>query len=154
MEPIHYVGCAAPAALLFQNGTLDTQVRPADTLRYQRAGSEPKTIRWYEADHSLNMQASLDTARWLGEIVGIAGVRMAFPTSLRVVLAVWFLLTLISLVCLACLAGALLTYSFHWWLIRRGVIRWGADPTGPVKRSPGGWHGISRPPSSSWRSLC
>jgi hypothetical protein len=111
IEPIHYVGCAAPAALLFQNGTLDTQVRPADALRYQRAGSEPKTIRWYEAGHGLNMQASLELAKWLGQIVGIAGVRMAFPASLRVVLAVWFLLALISLAFLAV------------WLWRTGAPR-------------------------------
>jgi 7,8-dihydro-6-hydroxymethylpterin-pyrophosphokinase len=26
IEPIHYVGCASPAALLFQNGTLDLDI--------------------------------------------------------------------------------------------------------------------------------
>jgi len=41
IEPIHYIGCASPAALLFQNGTLDTSSTPADALRYQKAGSEP-----------------------------------------------------------------------------------------------------------------
>jgi len=34
IEPIHYVGHAAPAALLFQNGTEDDAVPPADGLRY------------------------------------------------------------------------------------------------------------------------
>ena len=44
IEPIHYVGHATPAALLFQNGTTDEAVLPADALRYQEAGSEPKVM--------------------------------------------------------------------------------------------------------------
>lgn len=47
IEPIHYVGCASPAALLFQNGTLDVLVSPRDGLRYQEAESEPKAVCWY-----------------------------------------------------------------------------------------------------------
>ncbi len=98
IEPIHYVGCAAPAALLFQNGTLDTQVRPADALRYQQAGSQPKTILWYEAGHGLNAQAMKDQAQWLGKLVGIASCRMTFPAYLKFILVAWFLLTAGSLV--------------------------------------------------------
>jgi dienelactone hydrolase len=97
IESLHYVGCAAPAALLFQNGTLDTMVPPADALRYQRAGSEPKTIRWYEADHGLNLEAYQDQAEWLRARIGIASYRMAYPFSLRIALIAWFLLTLVSL---------------------------------------------------------
>ncbi len=39
IEPIHFVGQAAPAALLFQNGLQDQLVPPGDALRYQIAGS-------------------------------------------------------------------------------------------------------------------
>ena len=101
IEPIHYVGCAAPAALLFQNGTLDEMVAPADALRYQQAGSEPKTIRWYAAGHALNGQAYRDQAEWLRNTIGIAGRGAAFPLSVRVVLIAWFLLTAGSLAFLA-----------------------------------------------------
>jgi poly(3-hydroxybutyrate) depolymerase len=97
IEPIHYVGCAAPAALLFQNSTLDEMVAPADALRYQRAGSEPKTIRWYAAGHALNGQAYRDQAEWLRKAIGIASRRAAFPLGVRVVLIAWFLLTAGSL---------------------------------------------------------
>jgi len=97
IEPIHYVGCAAPAALLFQNGTKDTQVRPADALRYQQAGSEPKTVQWYEAGHSLAPQAYRDQAEWLSDLIGIANYRLAFPLRVQVILAAWFLLTAGSL---------------------------------------------------------
>ena len=103
IEPIHYVGCAAPAALLFQNGTLDTSVPPADALRYQRAGSEPKTIRWYVADHGLNWEAYQDQAEWLKALIGIAGRQLAFPFGLRVALIVWAVLAVLSLILLAVL---------------------------------------------------
>ena len=101
IEPIHYVGCAAPAALLFQNSTLDEMVAPADALRYQQAGSQPKTIRWYAAGHGLEMAAYRDQAEWLRELIGIASYRLAFPASLKIVLAAWFLLTAGSLAFLA-----------------------------------------------------
>jgi dienelactone hydrolase len=65
IEPIHYVGHAAPAALLFQNGTQDGMVPPSDAARYQEAGSEPRTIIWYESGHVLPPHSMLDQARWL-----------------------------------------------------------------------------------------
>lgn len=33
IEPIHYVGCASPAALLFQNGTLDIYIMVVGVLK-------------------------------------------------------------------------------------------------------------------------
>lgn len=108
IEPIRYVGGAAPAALLFQNGTLDTQVPPADALRYQRAGSEPKTVLWYEADHGLSTEAYQDQAEWLRETVGIAGRRAAFPFRVRIVLIAWVLAA----------AGSLGFVAFDLWRTR------------------------------------
>jgi uncharacterized protein len=98
IEPIHYVSCASPAALLFQSGTLDTTVPPADAQRYQNAGSAPKTIRWYESGHNLPPQAYRDQADWLSRIIGIASYRMAFPQNIRGALVGWFLLTALGLV--------------------------------------------------------
>ena len=72
IEPIHYVGCASPAALLFQNGTLDAAVPPVDGLRYQEAGSEPKAVCWYRAGHALDVTAYFDQAEWLSERIGIS----------------------------------------------------------------------------------
>jgi dienelactone hydrolase len=71
IEPIHYVGHAAPAALLFQNGIQDQMVPLSDGARYQEAGSEPKTIMWYESGHFLPRQSVLDQARWLRQYTGI-----------------------------------------------------------------------------------
>jgi dienelactone hydrolase len=87
IEPIHYVGCASPAALLFQNGTMDTAVPPADGLRYQVAGSEPKTVRWYQAGHSLNTAALQDQVEWLAEMIGISAGPLAVPVDPQVLAA-------------------------------------------------------------------
>ncbi len=76
IEPIHYVGHASPAALLFQNGTMDELVPPADALRYQEAGSEPKTMLWYEAGHGISSAAADDTVAWLQEH-GVLGQHQA-----------------------------------------------------------------------------
>ena len=87
IEPIHYVRCAAPAALLFQNGTLDAMVPPADGLRYQEAGSEPKTTCWYRVGHALDATAYRDQAEWLSERIGISVVRLAVPVDPQILAA-------------------------------------------------------------------
>jgi hypothetical protein len=87
IEPIHYVGCASPAALLFQNGTLDIWSTPADALRYQEAGSEPKTVLWYCAGHGLNPVALKDQAEWLSEMIGISVECPAVPVDPQILAA-------------------------------------------------------------------
>ncbi len=69
-EPLHFVGLAAPAALLFQNGLYDTYVPPHDALRFYTAASEPKTIKWYPAGHGLPWQFVADAANWLQPYLG------------------------------------------------------------------------------------
>lgn len=71
VQPIHYIGHAAPSALLFQNGRQDAFMPVPSVERYFAAASEPKTLRWYEAGHALNAQAFLDRAVWLKERLGI-----------------------------------------------------------------------------------
>jgi dienelactone hydrolase len=69
-EPLHFVGRAAPAALLFQNGINDTYVPPHDALRFYTAASEPKTMIWYEAGHELPWSFVEDAAEWLQPYLG------------------------------------------------------------------------------------
>ena len=71
IEPIHWVGHAAPAHLLFQNGRSDTMVPEADGRAYQEVGSEPKKVLWYDAGHQLSDQAARDRYTWLAEQIGI-----------------------------------------------------------------------------------
>ncbi|HBL31272.1 MAG TPA: hypothetical protein DD490_30970 [Acidobacteria bacterium] len=71
IEPIRWVGHAAPAHLLFQNGRQDNLVPEADGRAYQAAGSEPKTVLWYDAGHQLNEQADRDRHLWLAQVIGL-----------------------------------------------------------------------------------
>lgn len=71
VEPIHFVGRAAPAHLLLQNGRTDEAVPADDGKAYQEAASEPKTLLWYDAGHRLNDQATQDRHDWLAKEIGL-----------------------------------------------------------------------------------
>jgi uncharacterized protein len=62
---VHYVGHAAPAALLLQNALRDATFTEQDANDLYQAASDPKVIRWYDADHNLNDQARRDRDEWL-----------------------------------------------------------------------------------------
>jgi dienelactone hydrolase len=72
-DPLRYVGHAAPAALFFQNGLSDTVVPRSALAALSKAGSRPKRVRWYRADHALNAQAFRDQLAWLSDRLGIRG---------------------------------------------------------------------------------
>ena len=68
----------------------------------------------------------------LDEVLVIAGAYPPMTALIRFFIewtvAIGFDLTYAPLwggLSLACLAGTLVTYPFHLWMIRRGVIRWG-----------------------------
>ena len=71
IDPIHFIEKAAPAALLFQLAREDAF--PHDTLMaYAEAGSEPKRIAWYDADHySVNEIGRDDRIEWLQSKLGL-----------------------------------------------------------------------------------
>jgi dienelactone hydrolase len=69
-ESLHFIGRAAPAALLFQNALYDGHSLPHDAIRYQTAASEPKTVMWYDSGHGLPWQSVIDAAKWLQPYLG------------------------------------------------------------------------------------
>jgi fermentation-respiration switch protein FrsA (DUF1100 family) len=71
IEPIRFVPHASPTALLLQNGRSDNLVPAADAEDVHAAAPEPKTIRWYNAGHSLNQQALFDRHEWLNGQIGL-----------------------------------------------------------------------------------
>jgi dienelactone hydrolase len=71
IEPIRFIGHASPTALLLQSGRLDNLVPEADAEALHAAAPVPKTIRWYDAGHGLNLQAAWDRHDWLHEQVGL-----------------------------------------------------------------------------------
>lgn len=79
IEPIRFVGLAAPRPLFFQNANHDDYVTRDNALRYHAAASEPKRVRWYDLDHSLGAEAAVDGAAWLEPIIGIDLDLFVFP---------------------------------------------------------------------------
>jgi dienelactone hydrolase len=73
IDPLSYVGRARPSALFFPDGLADTVVPHVQLADLAAAGSEPKRIRWYHADHSLNARAFRDQLAWLSQELGIRG---------------------------------------------------------------------------------
>lgn len=72
VDPIHYIGHAAPSALFFQFGLQDKFFPRQHFLDYYQAGSEPKSIKWYEADHyRLNEEGRHDRVEWLRAEIGL-----------------------------------------------------------------------------------
>ncbi len=71
IEPIRFIPHASPTALLLQNGRSDNLVPPADAEALHAAAPEPRTIRWYNAGHSLNQQALFDRHEWLNGQIGL-----------------------------------------------------------------------------------
>ena len=72
VDAIHFIGHAAPAALLFQFARRDQFISEQEALRYWSAASEPREIRWYDTDHFFNDQARQDRLAWLGERLGLS----------------------------------------------------------------------------------
>jgi dienelactone hydrolase len=71
IEPIRFVGRAAPAALLLQSARNDQYVPVTSAEAWREAASEPKTTKWYDAQHALNAEAFADQRTWLAGHVGI-----------------------------------------------------------------------------------
>jgi uncharacterized protein len=70
-DGVNYVPYAAPAALLFQNGTQDPFTPKQEALALHTAGSEPKTVKWYRAGHELDDAAFADRTAWLEQQLGL-----------------------------------------------------------------------------------
>jgi dienelactone hydrolase len=102
VEPLHFVGRASHAPLLFQNGLQDPLVSLSDAARYHEAASEPKRVLWYEAGHDLPRQAYVDQIVWLQRYIGddLRWLGASYRGSALVLdrlLVIWFFLTVGSL---------------------------------------------------------
>ena len=73
VDPLRYIGRAAPAALFFQDGLRDAIVPRNALLALSRAGSRPKRLRWYDAGHPLDRRAYHDQLVWLSARLGLDG---------------------------------------------------------------------------------
>ena len=72
LAPQTYVGQAAPTPLLFQFGLQDHAFPREQFVAFAAAGSEPKVVKWYCADHSLAEPAAWrDRVAWLCAQLGV-----------------------------------------------------------------------------------
>jgi predicted esterase len=67
LDPITHIPNLSPAPILFQFGTDDPHVPKERAEEFFSAADEPKALRWYEAGHGLNANATADRMNWLKE---------------------------------------------------------------------------------------
>ena len=70
-DPGPYVEKAAPAAVFLQYATQEDFLTPARAKEYAANVSEPKTLKIYDAPHSLNAEARRDRVAFLSEVLGV-----------------------------------------------------------------------------------
>ena len=69
IDPVYYLGRAAPSVLFFQVGRRDEFFPNGKLLDYAEAGSEPKFVKWYDTEHYFKNceEAQRDRLEWLQE---------------------------------------------------------------------------------------
>ena len=70
IEPVRYIGRAAPASIFFQFARHDRSVTAADSEELHRAFTGEKTVTWYDTPHALDAKAYVDQLDWLSRTVG------------------------------------------------------------------------------------
>jgi dienelactone hydrolase len=72
LDPVRFIGAAAPAPVLLQFSSHDQYVPPEKAERFFQAASEPKEIHFYEAGHALDTAAAVsDRGNWLCSKLGL-----------------------------------------------------------------------------------
>jgi len=71
IDPITHIQSLSPAPVFFQFATNDPHVPKERAEEFFAAATEPKEMKWYEAGHALNLDATLDRKAWLKENLGL-----------------------------------------------------------------------------------
>lgn len=71
IDPITHVAGLAPAEVLFQFADDDFHVPKERAEEFFAAARQPKLMKWYEAGHGLNEQATQDRQAWLKQRLGL-----------------------------------------------------------------------------------
>jgi dienelactone hydrolase len=71
VDPIVHIPKLSPAPVFFQFGTDDFHVPKERAEEFFAAAREPKEIKWYEAGHGLNQEATEDRISWLKQQLGL-----------------------------------------------------------------------------------
>jgi dienelactone hydrolase len=71
IDPITHVPNLSPASMFFQFATDDFHVPKERAEEFFAAAKEPKEMKWYEAGHGLNEEATKDRKAWLKQKLGL-----------------------------------------------------------------------------------
>lgn len=71
IDPIVHVPNLAPAEIFFQFATDDFHVPKERAEEFFTAAKDPREMKWYEAGHGLNEEATRDRTSWLKEKLGL-----------------------------------------------------------------------------------
>ena len=71
IDTIHFVPELSPASLLVQGGEHDVVMPREEVEELYEAASEPKELRWYDADHGMSEEAGRERIVWLKEQLGL-----------------------------------------------------------------------------------
>lgn len=71
IDPIAHIPNLAPADVFFQFATDDFHVPKERAEEFFAAAKDPKEMKWYEAGHGLNEDATRDRKAWLKEKLGL-----------------------------------------------------------------------------------
>jgi len=71
IDPITHVPALSPAHIFFQFATDDPHVPKGRAEEFFAAAKEPKEMKWYEAGHGLNQEATVDRKAWLKTKLGL-----------------------------------------------------------------------------------
>ena len=71
LDPVTHIPSLSPAPVFFQFATNDPHVPKERADEFFAAAIEPKEMKWYEAGHALNTDATLDRKAWLKENLGL-----------------------------------------------------------------------------------
>jgi dienelactone hydrolase len=71
-DPITHAENLSPAPILFQFATDDFHVPRERAEEFFAAAGEPKEMRWYQADHGLNSEATRERMAWLTDALSLS----------------------------------------------------------------------------------
>jgi len=72
IDPIAHVGNLSPAPVLFQFANDDFHVPRERAEEFFAAAGEPKELRWYQAGHGLNEEATQERMAWLTDSLSLS----------------------------------------------------------------------------------
>lgn len=72
IDPITHAGNLSPAPTLFQFATDDFHVPRERAEEFFAAAREPKELRWYQAGHGLNEEATQERMAWLTDSLSLS----------------------------------------------------------------------------------